>query len=316
MSTLEEQKYVELSDSAINSPQKDTKPLWRTRKNKLFISLSTDLRSFVGEFIGTFVLVLCSCTTTAVAVVVNALAGLWQVAVLGAVSLGISMYLSAHISNAHLNPAVTAAFATVRFKEFSWKKIPVYLIAQFLGAILGGGITLGTFRHVVESFEEEMNIVRGRNGSERSAMILAEYFPNPAIFPPDQIGVVSLAEAFFIEAWGTAVLVFTIFALTDPQNVTVGSGTHRVAVPMLVGLTLGILIALYAPLTQAGFNPARDFGPRLLAAMAGWGDVAIPGPRKGFWVYIIGPLIGGPVGGALYDFGAAQVRRLVEHLHT
>lgn len=317
---LEEQTaYVELSekiDSVINSPQTDSKPLWRTRKSKLFMSLSTDLQNFVGEFIGTFVLVLCSCTSTAVAVIVNALTGLWQVAVLGALSLGISMYLSAHISDAHLNPAVTVAFATVRFKAFSWKSLPVYLLAQFLGAFLAGGVTLGTFRHVVESFEEDMNIERGQNGSERSAMFLAEYFPNPALFLPDQIGVVSLAEAVVVEAWGTAVLVFAIFSLTDPKNTTVGSGRHRAAVPMLVGLVLGVLIALYAPLTQAGFNPARDFGPRLLAAMTGWGYVAIPGPRKGFWVYIIGPLIGGPIGGALYDFGAAQVKRLMKRPHT
>lgn len=315
----EQTAYVELSekiDSVIDSPQTDTKPLWRTRKSKLFMTFSADLRSFVGEFIGTFVLVLFSCTTTIVAVIVNALSGLWQVAVLGALSLGISMYLSVHISDAHLNPAVTVALALVRFKAFSWKKIPVYVIAQFLGAFFAGGVTLGTFRHVVKSFEEDMNIERGRNGSERSAMILAEYFPNPALFPPDQIGVVSLADAVLIEAWGTAVLVFAIFSLTDPKNTTVGSGRHRAAVPMLIGLTLGVLIALYAPLTQASFNPAKDFGPRLLAAMTGWGEVAIPGPRKGFWVYIVGPLIGGPVGGALHDFGAAQVNRLMKHLQT
>ena len=72
--------------------------------------------------------------------------------------------------------------------------------------------------------------------------------------------------------------------------------------PLLIGFTVAILISLFAPLTQAGLNPARDFGPRLVAFFAGWGSVAIPGPNSGFWVYIIGPLVGGPVGAAVYEF--------------
>jgi glycerol uptake facilitator-like aquaporin len=62
-----------------------------------------------------------------------------------------------------------------------------------------------------------------------------------------------------------------------------------------------VLISLFAPITQAGWNPARDFGPRVVAFLAGWGDIAIPGPRNGFWVYIVGPLVGGPIGAAVYD---------------
>lgn len=65
---------------------------------------------------------------------------------------------------------------------------------------------------------------------------------------------------------------------------------------------MAVLISLYAPLNQAGFNPARDFGPRIVAAFAGWGEVAIPGPQGGFWTYILGPLFGAPIGGAVYDF--------------
>ena len=66
--------------------------------------------------------------------------------------------------------------------------------------------------------------------------------------------------------------------------------------PLAIGAAVGALLALYAPITQAGWNPARDFGPRLVAACSGWRHVAIPGPRNGFWIYIVGPLIGGPIG--------------------
>jgi glycerol uptake facilitator-like aquaporin len=72
-------------------------------------------------------------------------------------------------------------------------------------------------------------------------------------------------------------------------------------VPFFVGFTVAVLIALFAPITQAGWNPARDFGPRLVALLAGYGSIAIPGPQAGFWIYIVGPLIGGPIGGTVYE---------------
>ena len=66
-------------------------------------------------------------------------------------------------------------------------------------------------------------------------------------------------------------------------------------------LTVSIIISVIAPLTQAGLNPARDFGPRLVAYILGWGEVAIPGPRGGFFtVYILSPVVGAIVGAGAY----------------
>ena len=283
------------------------------RKNRSLVLLSAALQSFIGEFLGTFVLVTAITTSVTLGVIVGQLSGLWQLGILIGVGLGLAIYISAYISDAHLNPAVTLAFAIVRFRVFSWKKIPIYMTAQMLGGFVAGAIMFGFYRHAVEDFETLNGIERGENGSERTAMIFGEYFPNPAVYP-DNSGIVSMAEAFFIEAWGTAILVFVIFSLTDHHNSAVGSGNNKVAVPILIGLTLGFLVVLYAPLTQAGYNPARDFGPRLFAAMAGWGEIAIPGPRNGFWLYILGPLVGGPIGGALHDLGVAQAMRLKRFL--
>src|SRR6185436_15572072 len=89
-----------------------------------------------------------------------------------------------------------------------------------------------------------------------------------------------------------------IFALSDPEN---DAAPDPTLVPFFVGFTVAVLISLFAPLTQAGWNPARDFGPRIAALAAGYGAIAIPGPHGGFWIYIVGPLIGGLVGGALYE---------------
>ena len=75
----------------------------------------------------------------------------------------------------------------------------------------------------------------------------------------------------------------------------------RLAAPF-IGLTVSALISVLAPLTQACFNPARDFGPRLFAYFAGWGSVAIPGQTStGFFtVYIVAPIVGAILGGGLY----------------
>jgi hypothetical protein len=80
--------------------------------------------------------------------------------------------------------------------------------------------------------------------------------------------------------FGTAVLAGVIFALTHPGNDTV---KHNVYIPPFIGITVGALICGIAPLTQAGFNPARDFGPRIVAYLAGWKEAAF------WWVYIVKP---------------------------
>lgn len=276
-------------------------------------SLAHALAGFTGEFVGTFLLTLCIITAIASSVIAEALSGMWQVAVICGLGVALSIYLSAHISDAHLNPAVTLAFAIVRFKVFSWKKIALYIMAQMLGGFMAGAVLFGVYRNAIRAFEEGQGIERGLNGSELSAMVFGEYFPNPVLFPNGH-SITSPVEAMLIEAWATGILVFVIFAFTDPHNTTVGSGKHRVPVPILIGATVMVLISLYGPLTQAGLNPARDFGPRVFAALAGWGKIAIPGPRYGFWVYIIGPLIGGLIGGILYDLGARKTMQFKMHM--
>ena len=87
---------------------------------------------------------------------------------------------------------------------------------------------------------------------------------------------------------GTFALVFTIFILTAKQR-----GIDSI-IPLLIGLTVGAIILVVAPYTQAGLNPARDFGPRLVAYFGGWGNAAFPSiPWSFLTVYILSPFIGG-----------------------
>jgi hypothetical protein len=97
------------------------------------------------------------------------------------------------------------------------------------------------------------------------------------------------------------ILALVVFAVTDPRNS--GGPGGRLA-PVFIGLTVSALISVIAPLSQACFNPARDFGPRLFAYLAGWGTIALPGPTStGFiTVYILAPLAGAIAGGGIYDF--------------
>ncbi len=278
-------------------------------------ALALTLADLIGELIGTFLLTLVSCSIVASAVVTGAQSGLWQVAIVVGVGVTLSIYCTSHFSDAHLNPAVTLAFSIVRWKIFSWKKVIPYILAQILGSFCAGGVVYGLYQHAIEQYETEHDIIRGTNASVITAMVFGEYFPNPDLFDHTQeknLAVVSIVQALIVEAWTACILVFIIFCFTDKNNTAVGSGSDKVAVPVLIGVTVAILISLYGSLTQVGMNPARDFGPRIFAAIAGWGRIAIPGPRQGFWVYIVGPLFGGVVGGGFYDIIVSNVLRLAK----
>ena len=114
------------------------------------------------------------------------------------------------------------------------------------------------------------------------------------------LDLVSPETAFLAETIGTLILALVVFALTDPRNAA--APLARLA-PVFIGLTVAILISVIAPLTQACFNPARDLGPRLFASLAGWGNVAIPGPNGIHFitVYILAPSAGALAGGGLYQ---------------
>ena len=252
------------------------------------------LHACMAETLGTFVLVMFGTGSVAAAVYTGAQVGLWQVAAVWGFGVTLAIYISGAVSGAHLNPAVSLAFAIFRRDQFPFNRLLAYWGSQLLGAVIAGVAVLLLFNPFIERFESENGIVRGADGSEKSAMAFGEYFPNPAMFESFSI---SPLHAFAVEAFGTAILAMVIFALTERRNA--GIPTNGM-VPFFIGFTVAALISLFAPITQAGWNPARDFGPRIVAALAGWGDIAIPGPEGGFWVYILGPLVGAPVGALVF----------------
>src|SRR5688572_1533053 len=235
-------------------------------------------RELVAEALGTGLLVFFGIGAFHVAIVaggLTGLAGLWPIAAIWGLGVGLAVYCTAAISGAHLNPAVTVALAV--FRRFPRQKIAPYIGAQLGGAFLAATILYALFNPLIARFETQNNIVRGEADSEKSAMIYGAYFPNPAVVgtttQADEL--VSQPTAFLAELLGTALLVLFIFALTDQHN---ENRPGRAGLAVCIGMGVTALFCIIAPLTQAGLNPARDFGPRLFSFFAGWSDVALPGP--------------------------------------
>ncbi len=250
-------------------------------------------RQFIGELLGTFLLVLFGCGAVAVSVLFGAHSGLFQVAIAWGIGVALAIYATRHLSCAHLNPAVSVAMVLGR--RMSPRHLPAYLAGQSLGAFLAAAVLYALFSGSITAHEAREGIVRGTAASVRTAMIFGEFYPNPGTSP---VAVVSFGGAFAAEALGTFLLVLMIFALTEGCNV--GRPDSSLA-PVFIGLTVTSIICLIAPLTQAGLNPARDLGPRLFSCLAGWGVAAFPDDRGGFlWVYVLGPLCGGALASLLF----------------
>lgn len=252
------------------------------------------LRRYLAECIGTFVLVLFGLGVVHATVLTEHHGGelVWGGAVAAAI------IVAGAISGAHLNPAITLAFAVHR--RFSWRLVPGYIGAQVLGAFSAAGLVHLAYDPLIRAFEIRHGLVRGAPGSELSAMVYGEYFPNPMY--SQSLGwsaeMVPEMTAIGVECFGTAVLAMLICAITEGRNRQ--APTHRGAA-FGIGMAVALLISVIAPLTQAGFNPARDFGPRVVAWLSGWGAVAIPGPRGGFCtVYILAPIVGAVLGVAVW----------------
>ncbi|KAI4589455.1 hypothetical protein MJG53_020479 [Ovis ammon polii x Ovis aries] len=195
---------------------------------------------------------------------------------------------------AHLNPAVT--FAMCFLAREPWIKLPVYTLAQTLGAFLGAGIIFGgsglSLMYVVSklspdaiwAFANNQLIVSGPNGT---AGIFATY---PS-------GHLDMVNGFFDQFIGTASLIVCVLAIVDPYNNPVPRG--------LEAFTVGLVVLVIG--TSMGFNsgyavnPARDFGPRLFTAIAGWGSEVFTTGRHWWWVPIVSPLLGSIAGVFVYQ---------------
>ena len=254
-------------------------------------------RWLTGEFIGTFLLVFFGCGSVASAVTTGALVGVFQVAIVWGLGIATAIYLTASLSGAHLNPAVTIAMAV--FRDFPLRRVLPYILVQVVAAFTAAALLYLIFQQPIAHYEMHNGITRGAPGSEASARVFGEFFPSPGDggLTRQSHTFMGHAPAFAAEVIGTAIMVMVIFAVTDPNNRSIPPSL----IPLSIGLTVTILICLFGPLTMACFNPARDFGPRVFSILAGWGKIPFTANGSGWLtVYILAPILGGLLGGTVY----------------
>ncbi len=207
-----------------------------------------------------------------------------------ALAVCFAVYVSGGISGAHINPAITLG-AAIR-KQLPWSKVPSYWLVQVVGCFVGAALVYLVYKAAIDHFDTVNHIVRGRPASVATYSTFAT-FPAP----------------YFTTIWGplidqivgTFFLALFVWAVTDEFNLPVGSNMGPWIIGMIV-MAVGISFG-----ANAGYaiNPARDFGPRMFAWIAGWGKVAMPGDylhiSNYFWIPIVGPLVGAGLASWLYD---------------
>jgi len=236
----------------------------------------------IAEFLGTGLIIFFGAGCVAAMKLAGASFGQWEISVIWGLGVAMAVYMTAAISGAHLNPAITIALWL--FACFDGRKVAPYILAQFAGAFCAAALVYGLYYNLFFVYEQGHNMVRGSVESLDLAGIFSTY-PNPHI---------SILQAFIVETVITAILVCLIMALTDD-----GNGVPRGPLaPLLIGLLIAVIGGSMGPLTGFALNPARDFGPKLFAFLAGWGKVAFTGGLSipYFLVPIFGPLVGASLG--------------------
>lgn len=259
-------------------------------------------RQVVAEAVGTFIMVLFGLSINAATVICGAHSGLLAAAIVWGIAVIFGLVSSISISGGHVNPCVSLSFALLRPHEFPAYKLLPYCAGQLFGSFIAGWVVYIVYSPAIIAYETLNNITRGQPGSEITASAFHGYPPNPA-FVGDATGwtwnTYSSTGAMGTEALSCGIMMFMVFAFTDPRNhLQLGGG----AIAFGIGLSVTAIVACFGALDGTTINPARDFGPRIVTCLMGWWDIAIPGPpNASMWGYIIGPLIGAPIGGAIYD---------------
>ncbi len=242
------------------------------------------LREVLAEFLGTFVLIVFGVAVVAQFVLSGGASGSVLAINLGwGLAVTMACYVAGGVSGAHLNPAVTVALAARR--GFPWRKVLPYAAGQLAGAFVASAVVYATYHEALNHFDGGIRQVAGPLGT---AGIWATY-PQPFLttFPGGLIDQIV----------GTALLVGVIFAITDTRNTPPSSGLA----PLIVGLLVVLIGATFGFNSGYAINPARDLGPRVFTAMAGWGPEVFRAGHSWWWVPVVGPLIGGTAGAWIYD---------------
>jgi glycerol uptake facilitator protein len=243
------------------------------------------MRPLVAEFFGTLILMLMGEGVNAMTTLFGTglpgeivKGGYTDIGIAWGLGVMLGIYVANRYSGAHLNPAVTLSLAV--FRGFSWKKVLPYMTAQFLGAFCAAALVYWNYRPAFQAFDP---------GLEKTAGIFSTFPAFPAI----------PTAGLFDQILGTAILMFVILAI--------GEEATNLA-PILIGLLVVAIGMAFGGMHGYAINPARDFGPRVFTALAGFKNNGLTDGSTVFWVPIVGPFVGGLAGTALHDFALKRVK--------
>ena len=223
-------------------------------------------RRLVAEAVGTGLLIIFGPGSVVAALAVGD--GNLDYAALGIVGLSFGLVVALVIhafgstSGAHINPAVTVALAATR--RFPWREVGPYVVAQLVGAVVGGLLVVAAF---------------GTGSVDVSNVGAVAFGPG-----------VGYLRAILVEAMGTFLLMLAIMALAVDKRAAAGWAG------LMIGLSVTCVVIVFGPVTGAAINPARAFGPFAASALVG-GDV----PWSQLWAYVLGSLLGALVAAISYD---------------
>ena len=223
-------------------------------------------RRGLAEFLGTFWLVLCGCGSAVLAAAFPALGiGFQGVSLAFGLSLLTMAFAIGHISGCHVNPAVSVGL--VVGGRFPARDLPVYVVAQLLGAAVAGAL-LWLIASGAPGFDAVASGFASNGYGARSP------------------GGYSLLAALVTEVAFTFAFVFVIMGATDAKA---PSGLA----PIAIGLCLTVIHLVTIPVTNTSVNPARSTGVALFAGSGALGQL---------WLFWVAPLLGGVLGGLVYRF--------------
>jgi len=209
------------------------------------------LRRALAEGLAAFALVFAGCGAVVADSVRDGALGLTGIAAVFGLIVMVMVYATGHLSGAHINPAVTIAFTLTR--HFPRRDAVAYVVAQIVGATAG------------------------------ALLLLAAWSDKPAALGAT-VPSVATGTALLYEVVLTALLMFVIVAVaTDTRAV-------GAAAAIAIGGTVALDVLVGGPISGASLNPARSFGPALVAGE--WSD---------FWIYVVGPLAGAALGAGAYE---------------
>jgi glycerol uptake facilitator protein len=245
------------------------------------------LGELISECLAVFIIIVIGCSAAGMYTLYDPSpyqSAYWGVCITWGLAVTIAIYVTGAVSGTHANPAVTLALAL--YRGFPWKKVLPYSAAQVVGGFLGAAVVYLLYAPVIDHYNTLHHLTRELDGGAAGV-----FFTHPGL-------AITPLHAFVDEIVLTAFLLLGIFAITEDFN-TVAPQANSSA--LIIGLLVAAIGASAGYLEAWAINPARDLGPRLFAYLAGWGSAALPSPGNYWWVPIAGPLIGGVIGGGLYQ---------------